>query len=224
MPATTKKSLCWVYPRPCGGTGIFDVEHPRAEGLSPPVRGNRRPSCRPELRGGSIPARAGEPGWLGSCLLLSGVYPRPCGGTLLGIERGTVGLGLSPPVRGNPARSPALVLGRGSIPARAGEPAMCSTIPNETRVYPRPCGGTCHSTQGYDSPQGLSPPVRGNRLHADVRASLVRSIPARAGEPTALRERYIDCEVYPRPCGGTHQARTDSFAVLGLSPPVRGNP
>ena len=91
---------------------------------------------------GSIPARAGEPGLLGSASTLLGaipalagepsfrvsqlpfrrVYPRACGGTICGAEPMTVTSGLSPRVRGN--RQPyRLLIGRlGSIPARAGEP------------------------------------------------------------------------------------------------------
>ena len=41
--------------------------------------------------------------------VLSGVYPRVCGGTLNGSTIATVEAGLSPRVRGNPDRSPTSV-------------------------------------------------------------------------------------------------------------------
>ena len=73
-------------------------------GLSPRVRGNQRSGgsyCRGR---GSIPARAGEPGdiheWLEDCR----VYPRACGGTSVGSLTDKSSPGLSPRVRGNPAR------------------------------------------------------------------------------------------------------------------------
>ena len=50
-----------VYPRVCGGTQPVARQEPTPEGLSPRVRGNRRPPGpqHPALR--SIPACAGEP-------------------------------------------------------------------------------------------------------------------------------------------------------------------
>ena len=51
-----------VYPRRCGGTQGPGVFIQCATGLSPQVRGNREDAGIPDLRQGSIPAGAGEPG------------------------------------------------------------------------------------------------------------------------------------------------------------------
>ena len=71
----------WVYPRVCGGTRFYQNGKFRSAGLSPRMRGNRRPEGRqpvcdglsPRMRGNprtrtrranllrSIPAYAGEP-------------------------------------------------------------------------------------------------------------------------------------------------------------------
>ena len=70
----------------------------------------------------SIPAGAGEPLVGSDSDLYARVYPRGCGGTNI-YRLGPVGShGLSPRVRGN--RGPVFHkrLGRGSIPAGAGEP------------------------------------------------------------------------------------------------------
>ena len=72
---------------------------------------------------GSIPARAGEPGLLGSASTL---------------------LGLSPRLRGNPPFEYLNCPFGGSIPARAGEPVEPSGRVTSDRVYPRACGGTPH--------------------------------------------------------------------------------
>ena len=50
-----------VYPRACGGTHILLHNVKLGKGLSPRVRGNRKPSSPLSRTRGSIPARAGEP-------------------------------------------------------------------------------------------------------------------------------------------------------------------
>ena len=54
------------------------------------------------------------------------VYPRVCGGTLVGALKRPPGSGLSPRVRGNPVAILVVLPYLGSIPACAGEP--CSAI------------------------------------------------------------------------------------------------
>ena len=56
-----------------------------ARGLSPRVRGNRVRRSRGYCYERSIPACAGEPAPSRALLLLRGVYPRVCGGTLSAI-------------------------------------------------------------------------------------------------------------------------------------------
>ena len=70
---------------------------------------------------------------------------------------------------------------------------------------------------------GLSPRVRGNRLHTWKSRVSLRSIPACAGEPAVARRHYRVPPVYPRVCGGTIQASIAVMPCIGLSPRVRGN-
>ena len=72
-------------------------------------------------------------------------------------------------------------------------------------VYPRVCGGTAAAKRSSPRCRGLSPRVRGNRLHT-----------------VARRKRA--CEVYPRVCGGTAHRCGRLRPIAGLSPRVRGNP
>ena len=70
-----------------------------------------------------------------------------------------------------------------SIPACAGEPQDSLNESNDTRVYPRVCGGTDLEQLAADVEKGLSPRVRGNRLDESLDGKTLRSIPACAGEP-----------------------------------------
>ena len=120
--------------------------------------------------------------------------------------------GLSPRVRGNPAR-------------------WDSCVRVKLRVYPRVCGGTLYKmtrVQTRTGP-GLSPRVRGNHSLARVLpgwflglSPRVRGNPNRPGFERG-RDSY---GVYPRVCGGTPQRITMTTGVTncwGLSPRVRGN-
>ena len=131
-----------VYPRVCGGTGLFPLPALRRRGLSPRVRGNpaeRRddgngegsiPACAGEPKSvvdpppppRSIPACAGEPGRGASEQAADRVYPRVCGGTARGSAHVVPCQGLSPRVRGNPGINGFSDFRQGSIPACAGEP------------------------------------------------------------------------------------------------------
>ena len=70
---------------------------------------------------------------------------------------------------------------------------------------------------------GLSPRVRGNRLHETIVRYTERSIPARAGEPLTCYVHRHSTKVYPRACGGTIRRKPSHLTVSGLSPRVRGN-
>ena len=152
-----------VYPRVCGGTPSSISNPRRRRGLSPRVRGNRRRSPGRLASVRSIPACAGEPFLPDRTCRRIAVYPRVCGGTLLGHPLLVMVVGLSPRVRGNHRPSANLADLDRSIPACAGEPspAVAFTIP--LRVYPRVCGGTTGTSPAAPFNAGLSPRVRGNQ-------------------------------------------------------------
>ena len=112
-----------VYPRVCGGTANPEVQRGGALGLSPRVRGNRWAAAGLPGWAGSIPACAGEPRPGGRIAQSAKVYPRVCGGTTCTMPLSWTPAGLSPRVRGNPARRVFIPSSIGSIPACAGEPA-----------------------------------------------------------------------------------------------------
>ena len=171
----------------------------------------------------SIPARAGEPSTLALAVKGHTVYPRACGGTPNLPYRLFIISGLSPRVRGNPARYVPVSHQSRSIPARAGEPGYGRARNGIWRVYPRACGGTAWRRSRSPRCAGLSPRVRGNLLDPLLHPGPMRSIPARAGEPRRGCVRPRRGGVYPRACGGTMYQGDWEHLMRGLSPRVRGN-
>ena len=153
------------------------------------------------------------------------------------------GTGLSPRVRGNRIGRAVRHLGKGSIPARAGEPPNLILETRIGDVYPRACGGTPFRIPELSSGIGLSPRVRGNRpllaMATGARPSIPAragepaqeqinrgkraSIPARAGEPVCKHRAQHRPVVYPRACGGTREFLLCTSLQGRLSPRVRGN-
>ena len=131
--------------------------------------------------------------------------------------------GLSPRVRGNLANLLSLLCLVRSIPACAGEPCSKEVLILFRWVYPRVCGGTIFTSTNHQSPLGLSPRVRGNRIASLMSVCFSGSIPACAGEPQLHLHHSRYSKVYPRVCGGTTHTAAYSRIVHGLSPRVRGN-
>ena len=172
-----------VYPRACGGTGDVLLYQLSLNGLSPRLRGNRGGVQEAEQPRRSIPAPAGEPLPSAGSPSRRSVYPRACGGTLTGPRPNLDIVGLSPRLRGNPARHHPGRQVEGSIPAPAGEPRECNQCSSLSGVYPRACGGTPRPPARPRPGSGLSPRLRGNPALLLLEKELEGSIPAPAGEP-----------------------------------------
>ena len=197
------KPLKRVYPRACGGTGLFRFDSLFQSGLSPRMRGNPQRTWRSWPQSRSIPAHAGEPGAPASSWRISRVYPRACGGTHRPHSDHCLDEGLSPRMRGNPSPAFRSLSGRRSIPAHAGEPRPGRLPRPVGTVYPRACGGTTCVGILLPAPSGLSPRMRGNRDLLRAAQAAAGSIPAHAGEPYRWSPFWARSWVYPRACGGT---------------------
>ena len=208
----------------CGGTGLREAGEHGGAGLSPRVRGNPQARWRDLEVHRSIPACAGEPYQRQRLTGFQRVYPRVCGGTAYEHIDPRWITGLSPRVRGNPARETRDERAGRSIPACAGEPPRTVRTSGSTQVYPRVCGGTSDVKIGPKIASGLSPRVRGNRRRRAPRRQRGGSIPACAGEPATGAPGRGPRRVYPRVCGGTTSSPSTPNAISGLSPRVRGNP
>ena len=111
-----------------------------------------------------------------------------------------------------------------SIPARAGEPQRTRLADLIHGVYPRACGGASGTVSASRYCSGLSPRVRGSLGNGFGLTVLLRSIPARAGEPQARWRLVWPVPVYPRACGGAPCRWPTPSSARGLSPRVRGSP
>ena len=133
------------------------------------------------------------------------VYPRACGGTILDMG-GELYLRLYPRACGG-------------TPESTRTRALASGLSPRVRGNPSPRHG-----YGRALPPALSPRVRGNRPGERALYDVLRSIPARAGEPVRPWLRWLRSGVYPRACGGTCVSTVGAREIDGLSPRVRGNP
>ena len=182
-PATPRP----VYPRVCGGSpNPHAWANPHA-GLSPRVRGKRGALMTTARNNRSIPACAGEAPFRRPPRATAAVYPRVCGGSgQKWLSEGN-GKGLSPRVRGKPARPVEQGLVLGSIPACAGEALPLIAGSGAGEVYPRVCGGSDSCQEKNSEQRGLSPRVRGKPPEAPPGPARRRSIPACAGEARVCR-------------------------------------
>ena len=126
-------------------------------------------------------------------------------------------------MRGNLPPAVHSLAAAGSIPAYAGEPDNAGPMYQCGGVYPRVCGGTSLWQTLKSKLGGLSPRMRGNPDGIGCRGSPRRSIPAYAGEPTAVSGLRSAVAVYPRVCGGTSATGSVVASGKGLSPRMRGN-
>ena len=154
-----------VYPRVCGGSVPAVGRGGLRMGLSPRVRGKLRNSLESHAKTRSIPACAGEAMALRNAPAKLKVYPRVCGGSRAPLDAKMAAQGLSPRVRGKPScGTKGWPAGR-SIPACAGEANWAAKTAMASSVYPRVCGGSPDRRENRLIRQGLSPRVRGKRLH-----------------------------------------------------------
>ena len=212
-----------VYPRRCGGAGYAQGLVGGDAGLSPQVRGSRKPQCRSDAAGGSIPAGAGEPCGVGAVKGAVWVYPRRCGGAHTVTPIDDPRPGLSPQVRGSPFSGAGASCSGGSIPAGAGEPRSSRWSRSGRRVYPRRCGGARIIFEPDGAAPGLSPQVRGSLALWWSMGLGPGSIPAGAGEPVCGPTGQPGSGVYPRRCGGAEISSLSPSSMSGLSPQVRGS-
>ena len=229
-PRVRGKPTRWASPMPGGSRSIpaRAGETPALSdshggcGPSPRVRGKRGPIISRHLRGGSIPARAGETSPSTNTPPLQAVHPRACGGNQFSDGFKTEDEGPSPRVRGKQQPTRPFGAGVRSIPARAGETRSRPGSSRVPRVHPRACGGNSTACPPAAVMAGPSPRVRGKRGQARRSRPERGSIPARAGETPFATLGTRPCRVHPRACGGNCDRNRIPPAMYGPSPRVRG--
>ncbi len=182
--AASRNIACaWVHPRLRGGALTMLGEAFRLSGPSPPARGSPTPASRWARGRGSIPACAGEPHPTRGHEVGGRVHPRLRGGAPSPLRGDEVVEGPSPPARGSPKAEEDEGARGGSIPACAGEPTGNRHGARKSWVHPRLRGGATVPPMSTSTPMGPSPPARGSHTLDQPVDSVVRSIPACAGEP-----------------------------------------
>ena len=212
-----------VHPRVCGERVSCVPAVVTGAGSSPRVRGTRRHS-RARRRGHRfIPACAGNAdGWRNAYGRMA-VHPRVCG------ERPSAGIptwasgGSSPRVRGTPVQRPPTIRDRRFIPACAGNASSTGASRALRTVHPRVCGERRGGVRP-GAPHGSSPRVRGTPRGRPAGRSLIRFIPACAGNAAARPTAGGAQTVHPRVCGERGIAVQGSRPAVGSSPRVRGTP
>jgi len=132
--------------------------------------------------------------------------------------------GPSPRRRGNPQRDGSEHDGTRTIPAQAGEPAAHRTGASAVTDHPRAGGGTHSQTVHSGTSSGPSPRRRGNLSPMISVMSVMRTIPAQAGEPEPVGKVYFCSRDHPRAGGGTSSLHVLVNRIRGPSPRRRGNP
>ncbi len=137
-----------VDPRVGGGDSGCSSAHPAEVGRSPRGRGRHREPHQELVRGGSIPAWAGETQHQRPVPALAGVDPRVGGGDALLRPTGTKTVGRSPRGRGRPVAIDECGPRDRSIPAWAGETKRGPYESLGCEVDPRVGGGDINFPRG----------------------------------------------------------------------------
>ena len=164
-----------------------------------------------------------EPGQLQSAAPRR-VHPRLRGGSLGIVTERYAARGPSPPARGKRTASVEDFLGKGSIPACAGEATAATSTSSWSGVHPRLRGGSLSPMLKAEHERGPSPPARGKHHRPLRRDPRGRSIPACAGEAASLCVMALKIWVHPRLRGGSPSLTSRAAVIPGPSPPARGKP
>ena len=130
--------------------------------------------------------------------------------------------GSSPRVRGTPAWHPLGYNRRRFIPACAGNSAQVSQTDSHWAVHPRVCGELLALAVPAPPSPGSSPRVRGTLEHILHYSSIIRFIPACAGNSSSPCSEPSPNPVHPRVCGELAPSRPATATRGGSSPRVRG--
>ena len=173
---------------------------------------------------GSIPARAGQPEDQNHEATRIGVHPRSRGAATNLIHGVINGVGPSPLARGSQDAWRYEPAHRGSIPARAGQPASRSSTPPPRRVHPRSRGAARGLAVWRSKAPGPSPLARGSLANGHQTDRAAGSIPARAGQPVPRAPARRTSAVHPRSRGAATPCRLCQSRTRGPSPLARGSP
>ena len=191
------------HPRACGANFSITVLLCVSFGSSPRMRGKRRPRL---CMGGPlriIPAHAGQTrGWSPSRSLCPD-HPRACGANCF-------------PALWFPALT-------GSSPRMRGKRSFLCIVSHRSD-HPRACGANVLPEVCRVIYFGSSPRMRGKLLSCHCVSSLLRIIPAHAGQTVRQNVSQSPSPDHPRACGANPRPPVRHRPAFGSSPRMRGKP
>ena len=211
-----------VHPRVCGEHAVICLFVHPVNGSSPRVRGTRQISAQEGQEGRFIPACAGNTSRPPACSVPAAVHPRVCGEHWPGSAVPPGSAGSSPRVRGTRRAGDVQSERLRFIPACAGNTSASAAWRSLVAVHPRVCGEHTILTCQALIEDGSSPRVRGTQWRVRANASVVRFIPACAGNTVPGNSLSMRSPVHPRVCGEHLTVMVELYPQCGSSPRVRG--
>ena len=220
----TPSSTRWrpVHPRLRGEHSWAGFASAMLYGSSPPARGTRRAVAVVHALDWFIPACAGNTRPASVDLPDRPVHPRLRGEHHVAGSRTHPKDGSSPPARGTRPIDVHRNERTRFIPACAGNTYNPFRHPPPVTVHPRLRGEHVAAFLQEAFVSGSSPPARGTRSAGALVRTLVRFIPACAGNTSPPRASTTNWLVHPRLRGEHACAAVKSYTFDGSSPPARG--
>ena len=207
----------------CAGNRYFELLYPTAVSVHPRVCGEQEGNTEKLLDSKRfIPACAGNSDPPPSKNRSDPVHPRVCGEQKTRAFALRAFRGSSPRVRGTAIRlHPRIDLIR-FIPACAGNRRHALLHSGHFAVHPRVCGEQAGDHATPSAAGGSSPRVRGTEWRMAAAITLIRFIPACAGNRPCICTRHFGLTVHPRVCGEQGVYIAAGIGGAGSSPRVRG--
>ena len=136
--------------------------------------------------------------------------------------RAIIGSGSSPRMRGKRSRSVSGLFRCRIIPAHAGQTPAMPHRAGSSPDHPRACGANMVTLFAETTVIGSSPRMRGKPLPHPLAGSVVRIIPAHAGQTTPCAKATGVSADHPRACGPNNASSMVTLSICGSSPRMRG--
>ena len=149
-------------------------------------------------------------------------HPRACGANYKTRLRGRARSGSSPRMRGKRQSLTAKQKRQRIIPAHAGQTTRRGCGGAHVPDHPRACGANCRSGTPPRGGIGSSPRMRGKPVPAFPALSVIRIIPAHAGQTSTGLPSVPHCTDHPRACGANVSPTSFNERTFGSSPRMRG--
>ena len=219
-----RRQLNRFIPAHAGNTSTGYAIRSALPGSSPRMRGTQRLGSWGRCTRRFIPAHAGNT-WIRACVdIRHAVHPRACGEHGMRKSSGIGASGSSPRMRGTHLNTVARSGMSRFIPAHAGNTIIEPSSAPAPTVHPRACGEHVGGSPAFDPASGSSPRMRGTQIDKNSGSTIIRFIPAHAGNTRSATMSQSTPTVHPRACGEHAFMAWSCGLTIGSSPRMRGTP